>query len=39
VNEAASAAGDEAKQGELNTALHEFAAEAAAAPDNDQDNR
>jgi uncharacterized protein YegL len=37
VSDSASDMGDEAKQEELNTALNEFAAEAVAAPDNDQD--
>ena len=35
VNEAAAETGDEAKQAELNSALSEFAAEAAASPDGD----
>ncbi|MDR2660321.1 MAG: VWA domain-containing protein [Spirochaetaceae bacterium] len=38
VSDSSSGMGDEAKQKELNTALDEFAAETAAAPDNDQDD-
>jgi hypothetical protein len=35
VNEGGAAAGDEAKQAELNAALSEFSADSAAAPDTD----
>ena len=38
VNDSASGSGDEAKQAELNTALNDFAAEAAAAPDQDDED-
>jgi uncharacterized protein YegL len=38
VSDAAQEAGDEQKQAEVNTALQEFAEEAAAAPENDQED-
>jgi uncharacterized protein YegL len=38
VSDAAQEAGDEQKQAEVNTALQEFAEEAATAPENDQED-